>query len=115
MDQAIIKLNFEGGMMRLLYITDTHIRGTSPQNRKDNFPETLQLKFKEVISLAQKYDVLALLHGGDLFDTPSPSLAVCANFIPILAAAGVPLYAIAGNHDLFGHNPSTLERTMLGF
>ncbi|MBZ4686901.1 MAG: repair protein SbcD/Mre11 [Clostridia bacterium] len=101
--------------MRLLYITDTHIRGTSPQNRKDNFPETLRAKMKEVILLAKKHRVHALLHGGDLFDTPSPALAVCSGFIPILAEAGVPLYAIAGNHDLFGHNPLTLDRTMLGF
>lgn len=40
--------------MRILFFTDTHIRGTNPQNRKDNFVETLFRKLEEVFDIAKK-------------------------------------------------------------
>lgn len=101
--------------MKFLYFTDSHIRGNAPANRKDNFLDTLRAKFAEVARLAQEHDVRAILHGGDFFDIPNPSLTVVGDFIAVLQGAGKPIYAIAGNHDLFGHNPETLPRTVLGF
>lgn len=101
--------------MRLLYLTDTHIRGTTPQNRRDNFPEALKAKLREVVRLANELEVHAVLHGGDFFDLPNPTLQVCAEFLEILRGLEAPLYVVAGNHDLFGQNPESLGRTMLGF
>jgi DNA repair protein SbcD/Mre11 len=101
--------------MKLLFLTDTHIRASSPQNRTDDFVTTLKNKFREVNEIAKREGVHAILHGGDFFDIPSPSLAVCGDFVSIMGEAGVPIYGIAGNHDVFGHNPDTLPRTMLGF
>jgi len=100
--------------MKLLFLTDTHIRGTSPVNRLDNFPRTLLSKLQEVVELAHDLEVSAVLHGGDLFDLPSPALGVAGEFLAVLQKLKVPLYGIAGNHDLFGHNLATLDRTMLG-
>ena len=34
--------------------------------------------------------------------------------IPILKSFPAPIYAISGNHDIYGHNPITLSRTMMG-
>ncbi|MCX7570729.1 metallophosphoesterase family protein [Tumebacillus sp. DT12] len=101
--------------MKLLYLTDTHIRASSPQNRTDDFVTTLKNKMREVNEIAQREGVQAILHGGDFFDIPSPSLAVSGDFVSIMSEAGVPIYGIAGNHDIFGHNPDTLPRTVLGF
>lgn len=101
--------------MKLLFLTDTHIRASAPQNRTDDFVTTLKNKFREVNEIARREGVDAILHGGDLFDIPSPSLAVCGDFVSIMSESGVPIYGIAGNHDVFGHNPDTLPRTMLGF
>ncbi|ACV62266.1 metallophosphoesterase [Desulfofarcimen acetoxidans DSM 771] len=101
--------------MKFLYMTDTHIRGNSPQGRLDNFPETLARKLSEVVQLANRLEVAALLHGGDLFDTPNPTLAVTGIFTDILKQCRAPVIAVAGNHDLFAYNPATLGRTMLGF
>lgn len=101
--------------MKLLYLTDTHIRASSPQNRTDDFVMTLKNKFQEVNDIARREGVSAILHGGDFFDIPSPSLSVCGDFVSLMGQAGVPIYGIAGNHDVFGHNPDTLPRTMLGF
>lgn len=100
--------------IRILFLTDTHIRGNSPRGRTDNLPETLVSKLKEVAGIAENYNVNAIMHGGDLFDTPGPSLSVSSQFLAIFRQMPAPVYIIAGNHDLFGQNPQTLHRTMLG-
>ncbi len=35
-------------------------------------------------------------------------------FAPIFNQIKIPVYIICGNHDIFGHNPNTVNRTMLG-
>ncbi len=100
--------------MRLLYVTDTHIRGTSPRSRLDDMPKALKAKLQEVVELAYRHQVRAILHGGDLFDRPDVAPAVALDFLEVLRQAPCPIYGIAGNHDLFGHNPNTVPRTMLG-
>lgn len=100
--------------MRLLYLTDTHIRGTSPRSRTDDFQETIRQKLKEVIEIADREQVDFVLHGGDIFDRPNLSPAVVREFARLFRHFRVPIYAIAGNHDIYGHNPSTIDRTMLG-
>lgn len=100
--------------MRFLFITDTHIRGTAPRNRKDNYDETLKNKLQEVGRLAERWQVDYLLHGGDWFDRPDISPAVVRDFAVLIRNFNKPFYTVAGNHDIFGHNPQTLPRTMLG-
>lgn len=105
--QGVLLLNF-------LYFTDTHIRGTSPKNRKDNIVETLEKKFCEIVDLCSKYNIDYVLHGGDLFDRPDISVSIVSKFAKILNKINVPIYIICGNHDIYGHNPGTVNRTMLG-
>ncbi|MEW5953672.1 MAG: metallophosphoesterase family protein [Bacillota bacterium] len=100
--------------MNLMFITDTHLRGTTPRSRKDNLPQTQIKKLQEMAGLAEEYGVRAILHGGDMFDLPGPALTVAAS-IDILRSTGAEIYAVAGNHDIYGYNPETLDRTMLGF
>lgn len=101
--------------MRFLYFTDDHKRGTTPENRLDNFPVTLAHKLQEVVKIAGEQEVDYVLHGGDFFDVPAPAISVCADFLEIYQQFSVPVFTIPGNHDLFGHNIATLPRTMLGF
>jgi len=100
--------------LRILFITDTHIRGNTPKNRIDDLPEALEMKFKEIIGIIDDYSVDFLLHGGDLFDRPDVSISIMSKFAPLLTEMKVPIYIICGNHDIFGHNPDTVNRTMLG-
>lgn len=100
--------------MKILYLTDTHIRGTSPRSRLDDFPEALRAKLREVVSLARLHGVAAILHGGDLFDRPDVAPAVARDFLRVLMGAPCPIYGVAGNHDIFGFNPDTVQRTILG-
>lgn len=100
--------------MKILYLTDTHIRGTSPRSRLDDLPQALLAKLREVVELAREHRVAAILHGGDLFDRPDVAPAVALEFLRVLMEAPCPIYGIAGNHDVFGFNPQTVPRTMLG-
>lgn len=100
--------------MKLLYLTDTHIRGTNPKNRKDSFIDTVENKLNEIVNLVDKYNVDFVLHGGDLFDRPDISISIVSRFVKTLAKIKVPIYLISGNHDIYGHNPETINRTMLG-
>lgn len=100
--------------MRILFFTDTHIRGTTPRNRTDNFYETLKRKFEEIGQIINEMNVDYVLHGGDWFDRPDISPAIVREFAVIIKNFNRPIYTIAGNHDIFGHNPQTISRTMLG-
>ncbi len=100
--------------MKLLFLTDTHIRGTTPSRRLDDFKETLLNKLEEVREIAIEEDVDYIIHGGDLFDRPDTAPSVVSDFIKVLKTYPKPIYIVAGNHDLYGHNPQTLSRTMLG-
>lgn len=100
--------------MRLLFLTDTHIRGTSPRSRTDDYQQTIKRKLMEVKELIHRNKVDVVLHGGDVFDRPNLSPAIVRDFVQLFQQFEVPIYAVAGNHDMYGHNPSTLDRTMLG-
>lgn len=101
--------------MRLLFLTDTHLRGVAPRNRTDDFVATLIAKLREVVQLANELAVTAVLHGGDVFDLPVPGLAATGEFATVLRGLEAPLYIVPGNHDLHGQNPASLMRTLLGF
>lgn len=100
--------------MKILYMTDTHIRGTSPRSRTDDFQQAIREKIEEVINIAEREQVDLVLHGGDLFDRPNLSPAIVRDFVRLFRRFSAPILAVAGNHDIYGHNPSTVERTMLG-
>lgn len=100
--------------LKLLFFTDTHIRGNTPKNRKDIFIDTVENKLLEITGIIKEYNIDFLLHGGDLFDRPDVSITIASKFAKILAKIQVPIYLISGNHDIYGHNPDTLNRTMLG-
>ncbi len=100
--------------MKFLFFTDTHIRGTNPRNRKDNFYEALKLKFAELKELCDSLEIDYVLHGGDWFDRPDVSPAIVKDFALMIKDFGRPVYTVSGNHDIYGHNPETVGRTMLG-
>lgn len=100
--------------MRFLFLTDTHIRGTAPRSRKDNFIETVKRKLQEVGKISEENNVDYILHGGDWFDRPDISPAIVREIAVIVKNFMKPVLTIAGNHDMFGQNPETLSRTMLG-
>lgn len=100
--------------MKFLFFTDTHIRGSNPRSRKDNFFETLKEKLNELVDVAKENKVDHVIFGGDFFDRPDISLAVVKDFIKIIKNFPLPILCVIGNHDVYGQNPSTVNRTILG-
>lgn len=100
--------------MRLLYFTDTHIRGTNPKSRLDDYNLALKNKFEEITNLISDNEIDFVLHGGDWFDRPDISPSIVRDFACLIKKFNRTVYSVAGNHDIFGHNPETLNRTMLG-
>ncbi|MCL6634588.1 MAG: metallophosphoesterase [Peptococcaceae bacterium] len=101
--------------MRLIYLTDTHIQGGRPENRRDDFLEALFGKFTEIIGLCRRLKVDFVIHGGDLFDRPQPDQKSLDLFRWLLKELDLPVYCIAGNHDLIDQRLDSLEQTALGY
>lgn len=100
--------------LKILFLTDTHIRGTNPKNRIDDFVQTLENKLCEIVNIINEENIDFVIHGGDIFDRPDISITIVSRFARILKSIKVPLYIVSGNHDIFGHNPNTINRTILG-
>lgn len=98
--------------MRLLFLTDTHIRAHVAV-RSDDYFEAVCTKLQEVGELADRYGVAAVIHGGDLFDLPIVANRLAGRVASILRGYG-HLYVVPGNHDLIGHNLATVDQTTLG-
>lgn len=100
--------------MKFLFFTDTHIRSDNFTIRKDDFQQTLKDKLKEVKDIGEREEVDFFLHGGDFFDRPDATAKSTGEFGKILQSFPKPIYGIIGNHDIYGYNLDTLERSMLG-
>lgn len=84
----------------ILHISDTHLGYR--QYRSDTRKKDYMQAFKEAIDIAVERDVDAVVHGGDLFDNPNPSVATvneCLDALSNLDEAGIPFLGIVGNHE----------------
>ena len=100
--------------MKLVYVTDTHFTMRTPRSRRDDYPQAILRKFAEVLELARSVEADAVIHGGDLFDTPRVSPRLVGEIAAMLRAFPIPFYCVLGNHDTFGQNPDTWPQTELG-
>ncbi|MDO5028333.1 MAG: metallophosphoesterase family protein [Bacillota bacterium] len=100
--------------MKLLFFTDTHIRPSNPISRLDNYYESVLKKLEEIRDYANSNNIDYVIHGGDLFDRPDNPIKATSQVGLILASFKMPIYIVVGNHDIFGYNIDTLQRSMLG-
>jgi Calcineurin-like phosphoesterase. len=126
--------------MKLLYFGDMHERVVPPENRKDNFRETLNRKVNEIKELGRKHKVSAFLEPGDFLQSPKYDYAFLADiiqrwtplnisdlmqmimlgkFTPEKIAEEIkgiaPIIGVAGNHELFGESLVSLPKTSINF
>ena len=85
---------------RILHISDTHLgkRQYGSDIRREDFANA----FEQAIEVAVDRDVDAVIHTGDLFDDPVPSLPTvmrAADALKPLEEHGIPFYGIVGNHE----------------
>jgi len=85
---------------RLLHVSDTHLgkRQYGSDIRREDFAKA----FERAIDVAVERDVDAVIHTGDLFDDPVPSLQTvmrAADALEPLEERDIPFYGIVGNHE----------------
>ena len=100
-------------MIRFIYTGDWHRRGTNPRNRIDDFVAAFNLKLYEIFDLAKKWDVSGIIIPGDVLDRPEVSIAVLLEFVEVLKKSPVQIFTAVGNHDIYGYNLSTYNRSSL--
>ncbi|MFJ5716581.1 exonuclease SbcCD subunit D [Neobacillus sp. NPDC093127] len=100
-------------MTKLLWTGDWHLRGTTPRNRTDNYKEAIKEKLLEIFNLAKYRQVDAIVTAGDTFHTPEVATGVLLEFAELLEKSPVPILTTAGNHDIYGYNLDTYNRTSL--
>lgn len=100
--------------MKFAYFTDPHLKGRNPARRLDDYPSEVIGFFNEMLAIANKEKLTAVLIGGDIFDTPKISQRLYNRLARILKKFPCPILVVPGNHDMFGENPESLDDTMLG-
>lgn len=124
--------------MKFLYFGDRHATYKNPSNRLDDFQLTCENKDKEIMEIARREKVSAILQPGDFFE--EKDIKGDNKFIgEIIERYGlfnlkklleeyqktgkidlallenyIPMVCVAGNHDLIGESEETLPNTTLG-
>lgn len=89
--------------MRYLVCQDIHLKGINSENRIGNYHADIMKKVKEIIAVAKKEKVDAILCGGDLFDIPIVSNLIVDELVDSIEEGKIRWYITPGNHDEIGH------------
>lgn len=101
-------------MIKLVYATDSHGKVRGPSLRTDNYAGTVLRKYDELGNVAHKIGAVAVLNGGDMFDTARVADSFKGDLGRLILSWKIPMYVVPGNHDEWGHTLSTLDSCSLG-
>jgi len=86
--------------MKVLLCGDFHLRATPPENRVDDYFQTVCRKLRFVLSLASEEHVRMILQAGDFFDSPSLPYYAFQEFVSLIREYGISIFTVFGQHDL---------------
>jgi len=89
--------------MRILILSDCHLRDTNPRNRQDNYYQTGLDKLDWCFGLAKINKCSFVLQAGDLTDNPRSSYRLISAILNLLHKHNVKVYSITGQHDRRHH------------
>lgn len=89
--------------MKIISMSDIHIRATAPINRTDDYVGTLLRKLDYLIDRANTLDC-SIVCAGDLLDSPTIPWWLFNQLLEHLSRLKRDFFVIPGNHDLKGHN-----------
>jgi len=99
--------------MKIGLITDIHFRGVSPENRIDDFYQSIIEKFEESLAIFKKNKCELILDAGDMLHSPIVSLTICDDIIDIINKYKIQVHALYGNHCLLnGHIENSKSTTL---
>jgi DNA repair protein SbcD/Mre11 len=99
---------------RIGFLTDTHIMGTTPSGRSDDFYSAIMEKLEECGDIWSEHKVDFVIHGGDLFNTHDPSRGVYTDVAKMLRSWNKDVYLLVGSHDYYGYQMKSLRRSGIG-
>lgn len=100
-------------MKTYIFVTDSHFRIKAPINRTDNILESLLIKFEWVLKRAKELNA-EIIHGGDMFHTPSIPDWIAIKIIKLIKSYKRKIYFIIGNHDVTGGNSEAYDFAKIG-
>lgn len=100
-----------------LFRTDTHLAAHSPISWKGDYTAEIFSSLEQIGGLAAKYEVNAVLDGGDYFHVKASSKNphhLVEKTIRIHRGYRCPTFGVEGNHDLAYNNLESLAKQPLG-
>lgn len=104
-------------MLNFLLIGDRHNSEHTPLSRIGDYHQDCLAKDLEIMEIAKRYHVNAILQPGDFFTDSDnkPTLPFITSILQKWGPCNIPMIGIAGNHDLIGNNIDSLPSTAAGF
>jgi DNA repair exonuclease SbcCD nuclease subunit len=101
--------------MKIAFATDFHLRYTAPISRTDDdrYFQNILTKIKYLIDFANSNCDL-IIFGGDIFDKPDIPYSLLISFIKELKKSQKPILSIIGNHDIYGYNGDSINKSAIG-
>lgn len=97
-------------ILNLVFLTDTHVRATTPSSRLDqDYLSSCLYEIEYVLAYAKKVGAKAVLHGGDFFDSPDQSVKVVIGTAGLLMQYGLPVHTVLGQHDCVRRNQESYK------
>lgn len=101
-------------MSKFLYFQDGHCNGKTPINRSGDFLSDWFIKFTELLKIAKKNKVEAIIDGGDILHSPIVAYSILDKIADMVEENGIPIYSLFGNHASLYKNIEESENTSLG-
>lgn len=86
--------------MRALLTGDLHLSNKCPENRKDNYEQTVLNKLTSIFSTASTNNCDCVLQPGDFSDSPNLSYDFFVKVVSIIKTFNLPIFTCWGQHDL---------------
>lgn len=97
----------------MILCSDLHIRDTKPRCRTDNYWIKQWAKLSQILDIAKNRHCEVII-AGDVFDSGHVQDKTIERLMMLIDHFGVSVYAIAGNHDLPGHNLKNINNSAIG-
>lgn len=80
-------------------MTDIHLKGIAPMQRRDDYVQTMYNKLEEILELGKSENIDFFICGGDVLDGAHVSYRVMDRYIDLIESYNIPFYSTEGNHE----------------
>jgi len=86
--------------VKILQLPDLHLTEKTPENRCDDYSETVIKKFEFILKTAEQHDVEMILQPGDFTDSPTMSWEFFIRLVALINHYNIKIYTVHGQHSL---------------